>query len=207
MHRLYLKNLLEILNAVFAQRTFEIGWEGFAFVDIAAHLAHPTAFAVFGLLWWWRWFGFYVLLVIIVGEGRLVGKHLGIQHIGDEHGVCAEVDALGDTASQVGIGVFRDVEHVVDGTVFRFAVSKFVHLASRLETEMLEDLHRRLGGQHADIEHTRVLDEVVGVVALVDGNGHLQGVTRDLNHRVHDATVVDVVVSGGQDIKTIADVE
>ena len=207
MHRLYLKNLLEILNAVFAQRTFEIGWEGFAFVDIAAHLAHPTAFAVFGLLWLWLWFGFYVLLVIIVGKGRLVGKHLGIQHVGDEHGVRAEVDTLGDTASQVGIGVFRNIEHVVDGAMLALAVGELIHLASRLETEMLEDLHRCLCGQHTDVEHTRVLDEVVGVVALVDGNGHLQGVTRDLNHRVHDAAVVDVVVIGGKDIKSITNIE
>ena len=113
---LQLKNLLEILHAVFAQRTFEIGWERITLVNVAAHFAHPATFAVFGFLLRLR-FGFYVVLVIIVGEGRLVGKHLGIKHIGDEHGVGAEVDALGDTAGQIGVGKFRDIEHMVDGTV------------------------------------------------------------------------------------------
>jgi hypothetical protein len=55
----------EILHAMFAQRAFEIGWEGVSFVDVAAHLAHPTAFAVLGFLGWLR-FGFYVFLVVVV---------------------------------------------------------------------------------------------------------------------------------------------
>ena len=65
---------------------------------------------------------------------------------------------------------------------------------------MLEDLHRCLSGQHADVKHAGVLDEVVGLVALVDRHRHLQGVARDLDHRVHDAAVVDVVVIGGQHV-------
>ena len=62
---------------------------------------------------------------------------------------------------------------MVDGTMFSLTVSKLVHLASRLESEMLKDLHGCLGGQHADIEHTRVLDEVVRIVALVDRHSNL----------------------------------
>ena len=203
---LQLKNLLEIFHAMFAQRAFEIGWEGFSFIDIATHLAHPATFAVLRLLCGLG-FGLDVLLIIVVGHAGLVGQHLGIKHVGDEHGMRAEVDALGNTASQKGISVFRDVEHMVDGTVFRLAVCKFVHLASRLEAEVLEDLHWRLGSQHADVEHAGVLDEVVGVVALVDRHCDLQGVARDLYHRVDDAAVVDVVVVGGQHIKAVADVE
>ena len=68
---------------------------------------------------------------------------------------------------------------------------------------MLEDLHRRLGGQHADVEHTGIFDEVVRVVAFVDRHGNLQRVAGDLNHRVDDAAVVDVVVIGGQDVKPV----
>ena len=126
---LQLKNLLEILHSVFAQRTFEIGWEGVTFVDVAANLAHPAAFAVFGFFGWLR-FGFYVLLVRVVSYGWLVGKHLGIQHIGDEHGVRVEIDALIDTASQIGVSVFWDIEHMVDGAVLGIAIGELVYLTS-----------------------------------------------------------------------------
>ena len=157
---------------MFAQRAFEIGWEGITLIYIAADLADPAAFAVLGLLGWLR-FGLDVLLIVVVGHRGLVGQHLGIEYICYEHGVRAKVDTLGDTAGQVGIGVFRDVEHMVDGTMFSFAIGELFHLAPRLESEMLKDLHGCLVGQHADIEHTRVLDEVVRIVALVDRHSNL----------------------------------
>ena len=157
---------------MFAQWAFEIGWEGVTLIYIAADLADPAAFAVLGFLGWLR-FGLDVLLVVVVGHRRLVGQHLGIEHIRYEHGVRTEVDAFGDTAGQIRVGVFRDVEHMVHRTMFSFAIGELVHLAPRLESEMLKDHHGCLGGQHADIEHTRVLDEVVRIVALVDRHSNL----------------------------------
>ena len=47
----------------------------------------------------------------------------------------------------------------------------------------------------------------MGVVALVDRHRHLQRVASDLNHRVHNAAVVDVVVVGGQHVKAVTDIE
>ena len=47
----------------------------------------------------------------------------------------------------------------------------------------------------------------MGVVALVDRHSNLQGVARDLDHRVDDAAVVDVVVIGGQHIEAVTNVE
>ena len=191
---------------MFAQRAFNVIGEEITLVDVATHLAHPAAFAVLGFLGG-LWLGFDVLLVIVVGHGGLVGKYLGIKHIGDKHGVRADIDALGDTAGEVGVGVLGNIEHMVDGTVFCFAVGEFVHLAARLEPEMFEDLHRRLGGQHADVEDTGIFDKVMGVIALVDRHGNPQRVVRDLGYRIHDAAVVDVVVVGGQDIKAVTYVE
>ena len=132
---LQLKNLFKILHAMFTQWTFEIGWKDVTFIDIAAHLAHPATFAVFGFLLR-LWLGFYVVLVIIVGHRRLVGKHLCVKHISDKHGMCAEVDALGDTTSQISIGVFRNEEHMVNCAMLSLAISEFVHLAPRLEAEV-----------------------------------------------------------------------
>ena len=191
---------------MFAQGAFEIGWEKVTFVNVAANFAHPTSFAVLGFFGWLR-FGLDVLLVIVVGHRGLVGKHLGIEHIGNEHRVRTEVDALGDATGQVGVGVLWDVKYMVDGTVFGFAVGKLVHLAPRLEAEMLKDEHWCLSGQHTDVEHTGILNEIMGVVALVDRHGNLQGVACDLDHRVYDTAVVDVVVIGGQHVETVADIE
>ena len=164
---LQLKNLLEILHAMFAQRAFEIGWEGITFVNKATDLANPATFAIFRLLLR-LWFGLYVVLVIVVCQGRLVRQHLGIKDVSDEHCMCAKVNAFGDAAGQIGVGVLRDVKHMVDSTVLGLAVGEFVHLAPALEPEMLKNFHRRFSGQHRDIEHTRVLDEVMRIVSLVD---------------------------------------
>ena len=197
---LQLKNLLKILLAMFAQGAFDVVGEEIALVDVAAHRTHPAAFAVLGFFGRGLRLGFDVLLVVVVGRGGLVGQHLGVEHIGDEHRVRAEIDALVDTAGQITVGVLGDVEHMVHGTVFSLAGGELVHLATRLEPEMLENEHWRFGGQHADVEHTGILDEVVRVVALVDRNGNLQGVARHLNHRVDNAAVVNVVIIGGQDV-------
>ena len=61
--------------------------------------------------------------------------------------------------------------------------------------------------QQADVEDAGILNEVMRVVALVNSHGNPQGVAGDLNHRVHDAAVVDVVVVGSQDVKTVTYVE
>ena len=126
---LQLKNLFKILLAVFAQWTLDIVGEEVALIDVAAHLADPAAFAVLGLFGGLG-LGFDIPLVIVVSHRGFVGKHLGVQHIGDEHGVCAEIDALGDTAGQIGVGVLGDVEYMVHGTVFGFTVGEFVHLTT-----------------------------------------------------------------------------
>jgi len=192
---------------MFAHWAFKIGWEGVTFIDIAADLAHPATFTVLGLFGNGLWFRFDVFLIIIVGDRWLVGQHLGIQHIGDEHSVGAEVDALGDSASQIGVGVLRDVKHVVDGTVLCLTIGKLVHLPSTLETEVFKYLHRCLDGQHADVEDTGILNKIMSIVALVDRHSHLQRVASDLDHRVHDAAVVDVVVVGGQHIEAVTNIE
>ena len=204
--RLY-NDFLKFFFAVFAKRTFKIVGEFVALVNVAAHLAHPATFAVLGVIIIDFGLGLDMPLVIVVGHGRLVGKHLGIKHFGDEHGVSAEINALADTASQIGVGVFRDVKDLVHSTMFGFASGEFVRRATRLEAEMLEDEHRRLGGQHRNVEDARRFDEFVRIVSLVDRNDDLQRRTGDLQHRVHDAAVVDAIVAGGQDVKSITDVE
>ena len=191
---------------MFAQRAFEIGWEGITFVNKATDLANPATFSVLWLLLL-LWFGLYVVLVIVVCQGWLVRQHLGIEDICDKHRMRAKVDALGDAAGQIGVGVLRDVKHMVDGTVFGLTVGEFVHLAPRLEAEVFKDEHGRFGGQHADIEHTRVFDEVMCVVSFVDRHGDLQRVARDLNHRIDDAAIIDIVVIGRQDIETVTDIK
>ena len=75
----------------------EVGGEFVAFVDVAADLADPFLLAACsgsgsGL-------GLYVLLVVGVGDGGAVAEDAGLHRHGDEHGVAAEVDALGDDAA------------------------------------------------------------------------------------------------------------
>ena len=88
------EDFFKLLLAVFAQWAFDVVGEEIALVNIAAHLAFPAAFAIAGLLG--LGFGLDVVLIIIVGQRRLVGQHLSVEHITDKHGVCPEVDAFVD---------------------------------------------------------------------------------------------------------------
>ena len=79
--------------------------------------------------------------------------------------------------------------------------------AAALETVVLE--HGEGSGhiQAVDVHHAGLLDDVVGVVGLVDGDSHPVGGVGDLRHGVDDQAVVLGAVIGGDHIQAIADVE
>lgn len=111
----------------------EIIWQFVTFVNVTANLTLPTP-QLFGCIFsLWLWFRLDVLLVIVVGQRRFVGKHLSILNLGDKHGVRAEIDGFHHMASDESIAVFRNVNHIVHCALFFLTVLKFVDIPAGLE--------------------------------------------------------------------------
>ena len=84
---------------------------------------------------------------------------------------------------------------------------KLVGGAAALEAVALENVEGSGDIQAVDIHHAGLLDHMVGVVGLVDGDRHPVGGVSDLGHGVDDEAVVLGAVVGGDHIQAVADVE
>ena len=84
-------------------------------------------------------------------------------------------------------------------------IGKFVDIASRLESEMLEDLERALFVQNADVHYAGLADNFCRIIALDKIDCDLCRIARDLRYRVDDLTVCLLAVVAGRDIQTVTD--
>lgn len=207
------KNLfhqLEVAGGVFAPWADEVGGELVAFINVAADFAYPFLPIVGWLdirIIGCPEIGFDVLLVVGVGDAGAVAKHTGFEGHGDEHGVGAEVDALGDHAADDAVDVLWQIEQAVVGTQLLLAVGELVDVTSALEAEMLERLHGGFLRERAEVEFQCLDYHVVRQVAFVDANHNPQRVAGDLLCHVDDAGVVLVALSGNKHKEAVADIE
>ena len=156
----------EIGCGMLAERADVVRWKFFAFIDIAADFADP-AFLLGGWL-----FRLDVLLIVGIGHRVEIGKRLGLRHAADEHAVGAEIDVVFDLQGVEGVAVMGEDGQAVGGTRER-DVREFVVVAAATETEVLEDGERRGFGEDVDVHEAAFLDDFMGVVGLVDGDGDL----------------------------------
>ena len=85
--------------------------------------------------------------------------------------------------------------------------AELVRVPATLEAEVLEQGEGGGLGQAVDVHQARGLNDVVGVVALVDGYTHLGGGAGQLADGVDNETVVFLAVVAGDDIQAVADAE
>ena len=71
---------------------------------------------------------------------------------------------------------------------------KFIRIASALEAKTLKNRERRTFRDGADVEKSCFLDNVVGVVSLVDRNENTHRVACELNYSVTYHTVILLAV-------------
>ena len=199
----------EVAGGVLAPGADEVGGEGVAFVDVAADVANPALLAFLCRRDACAPSGFRldVLLVIVIGDAGAVGEDLGLHHAGDEQGVGAQVDALGDNATNHAVDEFGQVEQAVVGAQLLLAFGEFVDIPAALETEVLERLHGGLLAERTEIELQRPQHHVVREVGLVDADGNLQRIAGDLLRHVDDAGVVFLALTGNKDEEAVADIE
>ena len=146
----WLFHQLEVAGGVLAPGADEVGGEFVALVDVAAYLADPFLLAACsgsggGL-------GLDVLLVVGVGDAGAVAEYTGFHRHGDEHGVGAEVDALGDDTADDAVDELGQVAQAVVGTELCLAFGELVDRLAALEAEVLEGLHGGFFAQRAEIE-------------------------------------------------------
>ena len=194
--------VLEVLGAVLAQRADEVRGQLRALVEVAADLADPALDGRRrgGLL------GLDVGVVVAVGAARLVREHVGLDDLGDVEHLRAAVARVDDAGGEHRVGVLADVAHTVHRAQVVRPVGELVHVAARLEAEVLEDVVGRVLGEDADVEDARLGDHVAGVVGLDAAYRDLLRVgAGDLAGGVDDAAVVLAVHAGGEDLAAVAE--
>ena len=196
---------LEVAGGVLAPGADEVGGEFVALVDVAADFADPLLLATCGGCG--GGLGLDVLLVVGVGDAGAVAQHAGLHRHGDEHGVGAEVDALGDDTADDAVDVLGQVAQAVVGAELCLAFGELVDCLAALEAEVLEGLHGGLLAEGAEVELQRAQYHVVRQVLLVDAYHQLQRVAGDLLCYVDDAGVVFVALTSYEHKESVADIE
>ena len=80
-------------------------------------------------------------------------------------------------------------------------------VAAAAETEILEDGERRGFREDVDVHDAALLNDVMGIVGLVDGDGDLQRLVGHLHDGVADHAVVAISIVRRDDIEAIGDFE
>ena len=146
-----------------------------------------------------------IALVIGVGHGFRAGEHLAVGDVRDEHGMRSEIQLLDDLAGEIGVGIFRDVEHPVLTAGGIRPVRELVRVLAAAETEVGEDVERSLLGEHGDIENSGFLYHVMRFVCLVHRDRDPVGCCGYLHRRVDDAAVVALTGSGGENKQAVGE--
>ena len=153
---------LEIFGAVFANWADEIGWKVFAFVDVTANRALPCDdFASIGCRAGRARRSSRLscdVAVVVVGDGRLIGKAARLDDFAHIHHMASHVDALDDAAIEKRDGTFLENEAafgarwVRSGNGSVVARDEFLDVVPAFHAEMLKILKRRGFVEHRDAE-------------------------------------------------------
>ena len=192
----------EELLAVLAQGAEVVVGDLLALIDIATDGAHPLLFlggSALGL-------GLDVALVIAVGAGGFGREHLGIDDLGDEEDMAAQIQMLSDLAGEQGVGGGGQVVQAVFAAGHVGKSLELIYVAAGLHTEALEQGEGSGGGQSGDVELPGAQDHLTGQIFLDGGDGDSGGVVGHLNGGVDDAAVVAAVLLCSQQEQSVGQV-
>ena len=183
-----------------AQGADNVIGQGIAFVDPAADFADVALLALgLGL-------GLDVVLVEGIAHGLPVGNDPGFGDGADEHAVGVQIHHRLHLQAHEGVDVAgQEPQAVVRAQLIH--AGELVHSAAALEAEGLE--HGEGSGhiQAVDVHLAGLLDDVVGIVCLVDGDSDAVGGVGHLGDGVDNQAIVPGAVVGGHHIQAVADVK
>ena len=190
----------KIRCAVLAQGADDVIRQGFAFVHPTTNLADVALLALgLGL-------GLDAVLIVGVGHGGLVRNHPCLGDGADEHAVGVQIHIALHLQAHEGVDVAGQEPQAIVAAQ-HIDAGELVHRPAALETEVLEHREGSGGVQAVDVHHTGLLDDVVGVVLLVDGYGNPVGGVGHLRNGVDNQAVVLGAIIGGHHIQAVANVE
>lgn len=174
-------------------------------IDIAADVANishlvRTPFYIgfgFGL-------GLDGLVIVCVGAGGFIRKHLTFRNFAHEHHMAAQVHLLDDTATEHCIGVLGQIGKTVMTFLYAGESTQLVDVPAGLHSEMPDSLKRHIFCQYADIKFTGMLDHILGQISLLYGDQQPFGLFGHLNAGVDDTAIVDAGLPGGKYKQTVA---
>ena len=135
--------------AVLAERTYIIIRQIMSFDKVSADGASPAFLLLIGSRLFLR---LDVGMVVSIGCARRIGENLCLSDIGNEQGGNTEIDCLNDFASEYSICKLRDIADAVCQSVIVCDIRKLVGISSGLESEMLEEIERRVFCQNGNVE-------------------------------------------------------
>jgi len=135
-------------------------------------------------------------VVVGVGAGGGLAEHLALCDLTDEHHVAAQVLLIHYLAGEHGVTVLGQVVKTIVAALDRREILKLVDLSAGLHAEMLDGIEAYILTEYADVEHTGFLDDFLGQVFRLAGDGEAGGIVRHLYGGVDDAAVVLVFLRG-----------
>ena len=148
------------------------------------------------LLWGFLELGTDGLVVVSVGTGGTLTQNLGLGDLSDEHHVAAQIGFFPDFAGEHGIGMLRQVDKAVVASFETYEIGELVNFPAGLHAEVADGLEGHILGQHTDVELTGGLDDFLGQILLLAGDGQSQRIGCHLDAGVDDASVIFPVGSG-----------
>ena len=155
---------------MFADGTDEILGKFITLILITTDDAAPDGFALFGLTDSLG-FRFDVLLIVIVGGRRHIGKRLHLGDETDEKDMRTQINGLLHIDRKVGVRAASDCQRSIAETAAVGEVGKLIDRVPALESKMLKQFEIGLLADDRDGETSRTLDKLGGVILLAQGHG------------------------------------
>ncbi len=135
-------------------------------------------------------------MIVGVGTGGGLAEHLALCDLANEHHMAAQILLVHYLAGEHGIHILGQVVETVVAALDCGEGFKLVDFPAGLHAEMLDGIEADIFTEYADIEHTGFLDDFLGQVFRLAGDGEAGGVVRHLYGSVDDAAVVLVFLRG-----------
>jgi len=135
-------------------------------------------------------------MVVGVGTGGISAEHLTLCDLTNEHHMAAQVLLIHYLAGNKSVGVLGQVIKAIVAALDSREILKLVDFPAGLHAEMLDGVKGHILTEYTDIEHTGFLDDFLGQVFRLAGDGEAGGIVRHLYGSVDDAAVVLIFLRG-----------
>ena len=185
---------------MFTERTDKVFRQILAFVYISADITYPAFFI--GFRFW-----LHIVLIVRVRHRFDIRKLDALRHFTDEHDMSSQIHHSRYVSGNICIGMLCQIRQSVDRFRLMLVAGKFIHIFTRLESEVFKDLERGVFRKHRNIQSARIFYDFAGIISFVHVHCDPVRIITHLCYRVDYETIVLFSVITRNDIQTISDLE